>query len=259
MNLTRRNFLKLSGAAVLSLTFPHRLAARGMDIPVLMYHNISDRFTEYETAPSLFAAQMEWLCGEGYRAVSLGELDSLSEADAKKAVVITFDDGYASFMDHAFYLLKEYGFKATVNAIGKYAGRFVNEGDPRLSWDECRYLIQSGLVDIGCHTYELHAWEGSSSPQSAISALNKKLKPDLARFSQIFKKETGRIPQVLAWPYGLYDRTSIAIARKAGFKYLLTSNRGYFAKNGDRFEIPRLSMSTAVDLPSFRALIEQRG
>ena len=80
MSLTRRAFLKLSGAVVASLPFTRYVAAAGVNVPVLMYHDISHQQREEETvSPALFAAQMEWLYGSGYRAISFDELRSLTE------------------------------------------------------------------------------------------------------------------------------------------------------------------------------------
>jgi peptidoglycan/xylan/chitin deacetylase (PgdA/CDA1 family) len=148
-----------------------------------MYHDIGTASHEYETvAPAQFAAQMEWLYSAGYDAVSLAELGALFARNAGKVVIITVDDGHASFMDYAFYQLREYGFKATVSVVGKYVGGYTHENHPRLSWDECRYLRKSGLVEIGCHTYDLHDRQERSSPAASLDAFNEKLEQDLLRF-----------------------------------------------------------------------------
>lgn len=259
MSLTRRQFLTLSGATVLSLSFHWRATADVVRIPVLMYHDISVHLTELETiTPSVFASQMEWLYAMGYRAISFEELDSLDVDSAKRALIITFDDGYASFMDYVFPLLTEYRFKATVNIIGNEVGSVLSRHQQMLSWDECRYLLQSGLVDIGCHTHGLHVWGGWSSPTTAITPFNERLKKDLATFQEKCGKELGRSVNILAWPYGMYDKRSIKIAQGEGFRYILTSNRGYLEKNGDRSAIHRRSVNYDVNLDSFRAYITGR-
>jgi peptidoglycan/xylan/chitin deacetylase (PgdA/CDA1 family) len=224
-----------------------------------MYHEISVHLAEQETVmPAVFAAQMEWLYGMGFRAISFDDLDDLDWEHAHQTLIITFDDGYASFMDYAFPLLVEYGFKATINIIGKSVRNVASSNDPILSWDECRYLLKSGLVDIGCHADELHVWGGWSTPSSYIATFNEKLGKDLSTFQERYQKELGRRATILAWPYGMYDRTSTEIATQEGFKYILTSNRGYLDKGGDRSNIPRRSINRDVDMASFRAYLETR-
>jgi peptidoglycan/xylan/chitin deacetylase (PgdA/CDA1 family) len=259
LNLTRRQFLTFGGAAVLSLALPLRGQAQTAGIPVLLYHDLSIDQQEEETVmPSAFASQMEWLYGMGYRAVGFDEVGALDPAIVRRSVIITFDDGPASFMDHAFPLLAEYGFKATVTIIGQKATGVTSSHDPSLSWDECRYLLKSGIVEIGCHTNALHVWGRGASPTLTLAAFNEKLGMDLAAFQDRYRREMGRPASVLAWPYGRYDSTSIDIAKQEGFRYLLTSNRGYFEKGGDRAEIPRWPVNHDADLPAFRRHIERR-
>lgn len=259
MSLTRREFLKISGAAVVLLSFTGRAIADVVQIPVLMYHELSHEISEEETvSPSLFAAQMEWLYSAGYHAISFSDINSLDAASAQRAVIITFDDGYASFMDYAFPLLKEYRFKATINIIGKHAGGFLTAGEPLLSWDECRYLMKSGLIELGSHTYGLHVWTGNSSWSKAMASFNEKLAQDLALFQKVYHKELGAYARVFAWPYGRFDRESVAIVKKAGFQYILSSEHRNFEKGGDVSNIPRLTISNKTTLPLFRELVERR-
>jgi peptidoglycan/xylan/chitin deacetylase (PgdA/CDA1 family) len=262
MSLTRREFLKLSGAVVVSLPFSgyaEYAAADAVNIPVLMYHDISYQLREEETiSPPLFAAQMEWLYDAGYRAVSFEEVDSLKAEDMRRAVIITFDDGYASFSDFAYPLFTEYGFKSTINIIGRHAGGFISGNDPRLSWDECRSLAASRMVEIGCHTYDLHAWHGNLSRADAIAAFNERLPQDLSSFQKVYTSELGRPAKILAWPYGRYDNNSIKIAKRAGFDYILSSNHHYFEQSDGRLDIPRFTIDNDAPLPLFRKIVERR-
>ncbi len=259
MNLTRREFLKLGGVAVMSLSFTELATAGAVSVPVLMYHDIAHRISDPETVvPPAFAAQMEWLYGMGYHAISFSELGSLSDQSAKRAVIITFDDGYVSFLDHAGSLLAEYGFKCAINVIGNSIGGFVSGNDPRLSWDECRYLARTGLVEIGCHTYGLHSWYGSQRRQSAVTVFNTRLEQDLAVFQKVYTREMGHPAMILAWPYGMHDGTSIEIAKRAGFAFILNSEPGYLRLDGDQRDIPRLTIGHNSDFSSFRTQIEMR-
>lgn len=259
MSLTRRSFLKLSGAVIASLPFSRYATAATVNIPVFMYHDISNQQREEETvSPSLFAAQMECLYNAGYRAIAFEEIDSLDAESLKRAVLITFDDGFVSFMDYAFPLFTEYGFKSTINVIGKCTGGFVTGNDPRLSWDECRYLVKSSIVEIGCHTYDLHSWYGTLSRAEAIAAVNKKLPQDLAHFQKVYTEELGHPAKILAWPYGRYDGESIEIAKQAGFRYILSSNHRYFTAEGSHADIPRFTIDNNAPLPLVKKILERR-
>lgn len=256
MRLTRRTFLKLSGiAAMHSMVFSGNLfAGYSLKIPVLMYHDISDLYRDdYTVSPSLFASQMEWLYSNGYKTMFLKDVQGSINGGIENTVIITFDDGYASFMDYVFPLLKEYEFRATINIIGKYVGGVLGENMPMLHWDEYRHLIKSGLVDLGCHLHSLH-----SPADNVLTASEKKISDDISLFQEIFRREIGRSADILAWPYGKYNRQSIELARKAGFKYILTSNEGYLTKDNSLNEIPRLNINNRIDLITFQQYIGVR-
>jgi len=46
-----------------------------------------------------------------------------------------------------------------MNVIGEFTGSFIPDDTgnmPILSWDEYRYLVKTGLVELGCHSDRLH-------------------------------------------------------------------------------------------------------
>lgn len=251
MKVDRRQFVKLGGTLLLSALAPWEAFCLPGGIPVLVYHDIADKYGDPSTiTPSLFSAQMEWLYGNGFHAVAVRDIPE--RAGDGKSFVLTFDDGYASYMDYAFPLFREYGFHSTINIIGSRVGLYLDvEGNrPLLSWDEYRYLLDSGRVDLGCQTYELY----DESRQGVSGVSGKRMEEDLGRFREVFERETGGSTDILAWPFGQYDRERIAIAQREGFRYFLTCREepsGATAAN--LVEIPRKSISNRNDLVSFRA------
>jgi peptidoglycan/xylan/chitin deacetylase (PgdA/CDA1 family) len=123
-----------------------------------------------------------------------------------------------------------------------------------LSWDEYRHLLGSGLVDIGCHTHDLHTF----SHRGALGVSAQRMEEDLNTFSGTLWRETGTSTDILSWPYGLYDGKSISVAKKAGFRYFLTSKDEPFAVTGSLEEIPRRTVNKHHDLVSFRGVVEGR-
>ncbi|HUJ18042.1 MAG TPA: polysaccharide deacetylase family protein [Nitrospirota bacterium] len=255
MSMTRRTFLKLTGAAALSSSaLPHSLYAAGARIPdrripALLYHDISNvLYDEYTISPATFSAQMEWLYATGYRTLPANEVEQFLKNTAGRAVMLTFDDGDISFMDYAFPLLKDYGFKATMNIIGQAveSHALIDRQRPVLSWDECRYLLSSGLVDVGCHSYALH------TPGGVLNVSYGAIEKDLTLFQERYKQELGKRCTVLAWPYGIYDKKCIEIARHAGFSCILTSREGFIEKKSDLRDLPRLNINNKLDLISFQ-------
>lgn len=88
---------------------------------ILCYHGISlDEEHLWRPAtyisPQLFKTRLEILSRDGYAVLPLGDaIDRLyRKALPPRSVAITFDDGTYDFYKHAFPLLKEHGFPATV-------------------------------------------------------------------------------------------------------------------------------------------------
>jgi peptidoglycan/xylan/chitin deacetylase (PgdA/CDA1 family) len=251
IDLTRRAFLQTVAAVfILPNIFFEQAPVRMFAIPVLLYHDISFEMSDdYTVTPSLFAAQMEWLYANGYKAISFADVST--ESSLEKAVIITFDDGYASFVHYALPFLRAYGFKATINIIGQYIGSFLLDrgARPMLSWDEYRYLAASGLVFLGCHTDRLHVFRN----QGAAGVSSEILLEDLEGFQNIFKREMGAPSEIIAWPYGFYNEQSISVAGKAGFHYLLTSKTGLYSNDESPTEIPRIKVSENDHLFTFQS------
>src|SRR5882757_1771876 len=102
-----------------------RYAATSGSMPlILMYHSITPyREDPYQitVTPARFEQQMRWLRRRGLRGASVREvLDARAMGCGQGLVGLTFDDGYADFVDYALPVLKRYGFTATAYLI---AGR----------------------------------------------------------------------------------------------------------------------------------------
>jgi peptidoglycan/xylan/chitin deacetylase (PgdA/CDA1 family) len=102
-------------------------------IPILAYHKVDTRMELGGTmiSPKRFAGHLAYFKKNGYQSVTLSravELMRQGESGGKKYLCLTFDDAYAGLYHHAFPLLKEYGFTATVFVVTDYAGR-TNDWD----------------------------------------------------------------------------------------------------------------------------------
>lgn len=131
-------------------------------IPILMYHSISqvNRHTghpyyETRTSPEAFMTQMRLLHEHSYLSITLEDalLRLRRRQPSSHQFVITFDDGYRDFYTHAFPVLRQYGFGATVYLPTAYISnhRCQFNGLDNLTWHEVRELQAAG-VRFGSHT-----------------------------------------------------------------------------------------------------------
>lgn len=223
-------------------------------------------------------SQLSWLQVNGYKPVTVDDLLAARDGGRPlpdKAVLLTFDDGYQSFYIRVFPVLKAFRFPAVLALVGawleggadttvRYAPDkvpadkvpadnvtadqpgFVQFGDLKvrrdqfLTWDQLREIRDSGLVEIGSHSYDAHHGlsanpQGNSQPdvttalfdpatglyESEASA-RRTLNADSARMVDKITSELGRRPRVMVWPYGEHSETAISIAASNGLPIAFT-------------------------------------
>ena len=240
-----RSFMVLMGCWFL---LGQSLAA---EVPVIVYHDIRDvaGSDEYVVTSRVFREQMAFLKQQGYQPVSLArfaEAAAGKSALPEKPVILSFDDGLASFRDIAMPVLAEYGFPAVLSVVtGWLDGRQV-PADYRgrlLTWEQLRAVSRSPLVEILSHTDNLHHGihanpQGNLTPASITRRYDAaegryeseadyraRIHADLARSVQRLRTELGKAPPGIAWPYGFYDQVLAEEATALGMRYQLTLDK----------------------------------
>lgn len=209
-------------------------------LPVLMYHHIlkdSGRWGDYVISPREFENDLKQIKKEGYTTVTTKEIEdflNLSEPLPEKPILITFDDGYESFHEYAFPLLQKYEMNAVVSIIGKYTDLYSadvvkNVSYSHVNWEQLNEMVESGLVEVGNHTYEQHKTKGRKGIRKLDSESEEQyrqfLMNDVGTFNQEINRELGITPTVFAYPFGAYSEHSGEILSEIGFHVVLTSEQ----------------------------------
>ncbi len=147
-----RGVLKRAAAAHDLVRRPRR------GLVVLCYHRVGRRTTSRVDLPRwLFEEQVARLVA-GSGVVDLdGALTALAGPPPSEpgAVVITFDDGTADFVEEALPVLVRYRVPATLYVATDFVERgrpFPGCGAP-LSWSALADAVSTGLVTVGSHTH----------------------------------------------------------------------------------------------------------
>jgi peptidoglycan/xylan/chitin deacetylase (PgdA/CDA1 family) len=190
-------------------------------VPVLVYHNISAQDKgRLSIAAHTFEAQIRQLHDEGFQAISLADFVAFTTGRRqlpRKSVLLTFDDGYKSFVQYARPTLKDYGFGATLFVYSDFIG-----GGSGLSWQELRTLSEQGY-DVQAHSKShanLRRKEGESE-----AAYAKRIEAELAYPLTLYKKHLPRAVDALAYPYGEMDDELIPFVAKYGYAVAFTVRR----------------------------------
>ena len=190
-----------------------------MDVPILMYHQISETpapaYAQYSQSTAQFARPMKWLAGRGYTTLSFDSLLRCrrgTESWPRRPVAITIDDGYADAVRAALDVLPRYGFTATVflvtGAIGGHSGWDGGVELPVAGWDLIRKLRDAG-ISCGSHTVthrrltELDADACRQELEDARHCIEDRL---------------GEPIRHLSYPYGAVDPEVRQLAAAAGYE-----------------------------------------
>jgi peptidoglycan/xylan/chitin deacetylase (PgdA/CDA1 family) len=161
---------------------------------------------------SAFEEQMRYLKREGYHVITLKQfLDfaALRQQLPRKTVVLTFDDGWRSFKEFAYPILKELGFPATLFIYTDFIGARI-----ALSWPELKELAQDGF-DIEAHS-KTHE-DMRRKPSESEEDYNRRMQVELVQVLAVFQQRVGQSPKILAYPYGSHDDGVVKRTRDAGY------------------------------------------
>jgi len=219
---------------------------------ILMYHMVdrprSDQEHRFCTPPAEFRRQMEWLLRAGYRPVALEEI----AAGAERGVHITFDDGFASVLDHAAPLLRELGFPATMFAVSSRLGGtndwMAERGYPErplLSVEGLHALREFGLA-IGSHTRS-HARLTDLDRATA--------REEIAGSKAELEARLGTEVRYFAYPYGKEDPAIRDLVVGAGYLGACSTRSGFNRPGADPFLLRRIDVFGTDRLWQFRQKI----
>ncbi|MFD9940592.1 polysaccharide deacetylase family protein [Nonomuraea sp. NPDC059023] len=229
-------------------------------VPILMYHSVTDRPNEatrpLAVRPGDFAEQVAYLADGGYTPMTFADLVAALNHNQvpQKAVVITFDDGYADFHSHALPVLERRRMPATIFVTSGWladagkdaAGRPL---DDMLTWGQAREAAASG-IEIGGHSH--------SHPQLDQLA-DAELRQELRRNKGLLEDKVGTPVVTMAYPYGYSSARVRREVRKAGYFAACAVSNAIAADRHDVLAVPRLTVARRTSMDRFRRAVEGRG
>jgi peptidoglycan/xylan/chitin deacetylase (PgdA/CDA1 family) len=221
-------------------------------VSILIYHQVGP-FTSPARHRSTychsrrFEAQMAYLHRFGYAVIGLGEaMEGLFHGGSlpRRAVVITFDDGYQSFFDEALPMLDRYDFPSTVFVVSDRIGATADWLDgsppgPRLMDAATLRRLARYRVEIGSHS-RTHPRLSRIAPTGvADEVLNSK---------SALEDLLGRTVRYFCYPCGDYSPEVREAVEGAGYEGALTCIRGAANTAENPFEVPRKAISYGDNL-----------
>ncbi|MBR5442100.1 MAG: polysaccharide deacetylase family protein [Clostridia bacterium] len=234
--------IMLTGACLNAVSpFVSAMSQPRATVPIIMYHQVhqgTKSCGDYIIPLSTPRGDFEYMKSNGITPVSFSALRDYVENGTPlppRPIVITFDDGERSFLTRVVPLLQEYGYPANVNVIGSLVELYTQNGETDdsyayLSRNDIKLLSENPLVEIGCHTYNLHSLTGRRGVAQLYGESDDEycslISADLDKFNELLVDVTGRAPTIFAYPYGIKNRLCDEILKERGFTITLTCREG---------------------------------
>jgi peptidoglycan/xylan/chitin deacetylase (PgdA/CDA1 family) len=223
-------------------------------LPILMYHRVAPNgagaLARYRVHPTAFEEQLRYLRDAGYYSINLEQWRLAMAARQPlpgRAVLITFDDGYADFLDYAWPLLKRYGFSALVFLVAGEVGHFncwdqpFGEKIPLLDWPQIHQLQQEG-VQFGSHSVSHPKLTTLTAPEIVREG---------ARSQAILQRQLGQPVNAFAYPHGDYDQVVQHLIGACGYTFGLTCRDGAGKLADNLLALPRLEIAGTSTFQEF--------
>jgi len=196
------------------------------EVAILAYHSISDAPVETAVPPAAFDGHLRALAARGYRFVPLASVATWVAGRGpipRKAVAVTFDDGYADFDTAAVPILERHGVPATlfVVADAERSRERLGNDVPLLCPEALARVRAHPLVEIGYHS-KTH---GDLAVLRGDALARETAPPSLARF--------------FAYPGGKHSSPAAEALRQVGFHAACTIRPVLARRGGDPYLLPR--------------------
>lgn len=231
---------------------------------VLCYHAIADLsgdavMEQYGVPPDAFREQLATLRRSGYRFVTGDEVVRFLDGAAglpRRAVLITFDDGYADLAERAHPLLEAHGIPAVVFAVSGRLGATSDwdvAGGARplrlLTAAELSALARLG-IEVGCHSH---------SHRELTALPDAELRTEITVSLEHLQRAGLGSARLFAYPYGEHDARVRQAVAAAGLRAAFTTDPGLVRESADRFALPRIEIFKADVGWRFRAKVALGG
>lgn len=226
-------------------------------VAVLMYHHVHDVDQSLATIPTeLFSSHLDYLIGKGYNFISSQQFKQFLEGGSipDNAVLVTVDDGYESFFDHVYPLLKEKNIPAINFVITEFLDNPSGGNIPYLSHRQVEDIASAAAdIDFQCHSHALHRKSesgealmiariiGKDGVQETESEYKERIKKDTRTCIDSLNQSYPQTIDSLAYPYGIYDELAIQLIKEEGIRYAFTVEEGMVTQQTDPWQIPRIN------------------
>ena len=214
---------------------PANAEADGVRVPIVMYHSIlKSADSRYEITPALLESDLQYLTSHGYTTVTVSDLIAYVENGTPlpdRPIMLTFDDGHYNNYTYAYPLMKQYQCRMVLSPIVIESEKYSSTGEANpnyghVRWEDMREMVESGVVEIQNHSYNLHTYNGSVRGIRPVAgesdeAYHTRLRTDLSTAQTALQTQVGVTPTAFVYPFGATSERAVSVLRELGFSATL--------------------------------------
>lgn len=227
---------------------PQPIPAPQNDVTVLLYHDIVENPTTFDSDVKIerFREQLDYLRQQGYTSITIERYYEFIRNRSplpKKALIITFDDGYLGEWTLAVPELRKRGLHATFFVHTGYVGRVTEK--PHMTWKQLSVLESDPLFSVHSHTVN-HLELPKQGPDVLVR--------ELQHSKESLTENLGQRVRFLAYPFGAFNEQVIGQAKQFfGMAFSVDQPAGTWGS----YNIPRFIISQNMGLLEFKLKLDR--
>ena len=169
--------------------------------------------------------------------------NELKNNKKQRKILLTIDDGFLSFYENAWPILKKEKIPFILFVSTREVGSFNY-----MSWSQIREISKEDFVEIGNHSH---------THEYLVDEDIKTIREDIEKSISIFKKELKKNSIFFSYPFGEYNLDFKNLIKSLGFKYAFGQHSGVIDETKDFFELPRYPINEKYgEIKRFKSLTQ---
>ena len=169
--------------------------------------------------------------------------EEISKPSEEKKILLTIDDGFQSFYDNAWPILKKKNIPFILFISTAYVGK-----NGYMNWEQIKEIEKSGLGIIGNHSH---------THKYLVDETNNQIVNDLNQAIALFEKELGHSPSYFSYPFGEYSNDFKKILINLNFNVAFGQHSGVIDGTKNYLELPRFPINEKYgNLDRFKFIID---
>jgi len=155
--------------------------------------------------------------------------DELFKNKKQRKILLTIDDGFSSFYENAWPILKKKKIPFILFVNTREVGSFNY-----MTWDQIKEVSKENFVEIGNHSH---------SHEYLVDESDSVIREDIKKSILIFEDKLGKNSKFFSYPFGEYSLNFKEIIKSLKFKYAFGQHSGVLDETKDLYELPRFPIN----------------